>query len=72
MLAECLEGLDIKAGHWYIDGTFGAGGHTQAILRAGGSVLAVDRDESVREYLAGLEVPSKAANYALPRATFGT
>ena len=58
MLAECLEGLHIRPGDWYIDGTFGAGGHTQAILRAGGSVLAVDRDESVREYLAGLEVPS--------------
>ena len=57
MLAECLEGLHVTPGNWYIDGTFGAGGHTQAILQAGGSVLAVDRDESVREYLAGLEVP---------------
>ena len=57
MLAECLEGLHIRPGDWYIDGTFGAGGHTQAILRAGGSVLAVDRDPNVKAYLEGLEVP---------------
>ncbi len=57
MLTECLDGLQVEPGHWYIDGTFGAGGHTQAILRAGGSVLAVDRDERVRAYLEELSVP---------------
>ena len=61
MLAECLDGLQVKPGSWYIDGTFGAGGHTRGILAAGGSVLAIDRDESVRRYLEGLEVPENSS-----------
>lgn len=51
MLRECLEHLAIEPGRWYIDGTFGAGGHTRALLAAGARVLAVDRDPSVRRFL---------------------
>ncbi len=51
MLAECLAHLSVQPGRWYIDGTFGAGGHTSAILAAGGRVLALDRDPSVRRFL---------------------
>lgn len=51
MLAECLEQLQVQPSRWYIDGTFGAGGHTRAILAAGGRVLAVDRDPSVQRFL---------------------
>lgn len=45
MLAEVLDVLAPKDGALYIDGTFGAGGYTRAILAAADcSVLAVDRD----------------------------
>ena len=57
MLRECLEGLDIRKGHVYIDGTFGAGGHSQAILDAGGSVLGIDRDEGARAFADNLNIP---------------
>jgi 16S rRNA (cytosine1402-N4)-methyltransferase len=33
-----------EAGQIFIDGTFGAGGYTQALLDAGASVVAIDRD----------------------------
>ena len=57
MLRECLEGLDIRKGHVYIDGTFGAGGHSQTILDAGGSVLGIDRDEGARAFANTLTIP---------------
>ncbi len=44
MLAEVLEALDVAPGKKFIDGTFGAGGYTRAILQRGGEVLALDRD----------------------------
>ena len=44
-LKEAIEMLEIKAGEWYLDATFGRGGHTRAILEAGGKVLAMDWDE---------------------------
>ena len=46
MLAEALACLDIGRGRRYIDGTFGAGGYSRAILENGGLVLAIDRDRS--------------------------
>jgi len=42
---ETLHYLDIKKGQKYIDCTLGGGGHTQAILQAGGKVLALDQDQ---------------------------
>ena len=44
MAAEALAALAVVPGGLYIDGTFGAGGYTKAILDAGGRVLALDRD----------------------------
>ena len=44
MLAEVLAALMPKPGEVHIDGTFGAGGYTSAILAAGADVIAIDRD----------------------------
>lgn len=49
LLDECLQALNIKADGFYIDATFGRGGHSRAILsRLGdeGRLLALDRDPS--------------------------
>jgi len=44
LIKEVLEILAPVAGGTFIDGTFGAGGYTSAILATGASVIAVDRD----------------------------
>jgi len=44
LLAEVLEALAPKTGDLIVDGTFGAGGYTRAILATGASVVAIDRD----------------------------
>ena len=44
---EVLEGLDLKAGGTYVDGTVGGGGHSSGILKAigaNGRLLAIDQD----------------------------
>ena len=47
MLAEVLSALSPRDGAAYVDGTFGAGGYTRAILEAAGCrVIAIDRDPS--------------------------
>ena len=48
MLAECLDGLSIKADGTYVDCTLGGGGHSYAIankLNEHGTLHAFDRDE---------------------------
>ena len=47
LLGPVLAGLDIKKDGVYVDGTFGRGGHSKAILEqldAGGRLIALDRD----------------------------
>ncbi len=60
LLPEVLEALAPAPGKLVIDGTFGAGGYSAAILEAGAEVLALDRDPT-------------AARFAQPLTTaFGT
>lgn len=47
LLAEALDGLDVRADGSYVDATYGRGGHSRALLgRLGpeGSLVVVDRD----------------------------
>ncbi|MDJ0614225.1 MAG: 16S rRNA (cytosine(1402)-N(4))-methyltransferase RsmH [Rhizobiaceae bacterium] len=44
MLNEVLQVLEPASGKVMIDGTFGAGGYTSAILEKGANVVAIDRD----------------------------
>ena len=56
LLAEMLDWLAPKDGGIYIDGTFGAGGYSRAILeRANCKVYAIDRDPSTKEFAKILE-----------------
>lgn len=50
MLAECLEGLDIKPEGVYVDVTFGGGGHSLKILEKikGGRLIVFDQDEDAK------------------------
>ena len=47
LLGPVLDGLKIKPGGCYVDGTFGRGGHSKEILKQlgpGGRLIAIDRD----------------------------
>ena len=63
MLEPALEYLAIRPDGIYVDATFGAGGHTVAMLQriSGGRVIALDADPGAAE---------RAAQIAHPRLTF--
>jgi 16S rRNA (cytosine1402-N4)-methyltransferase len=54
LLDEVVDALQPRAGKVLVDGTFGAGGYTRALLGAGASVIAFDRDPSARKFAEGL------------------
>ena len=69
LLAEVLEALAPLAGARILDGTFGAGGYSRALLQAGASVIAIDRDPGVLPFAEQLaiEFPS---NFRFVAGTF--
>jgi len=72
LLNEALGYLDPRPGRRYIDATFGAGGHAQALLEQtapDGSVLALDWDEAALE--AGRELQDRwGSRLTLAKANF--
>lgn len=55
LLAEVLDGLRPLEGAYIVDGTFGAGGYSRALLEAGAKVIAIDRDPAVLGYVEALQ-----------------
>jgi 16S rRNA (cytosine1402-N4)-methyltransferase len=53
LLDEVVEHLACGPGDTVVDGTFGAGGYSRAILATGAKVVAFDRDPTVRRFAAG-------------------
>jgi 16S rRNA (cytosine1402-N4)-methyltransferase len=56
MLTEAIDALNIKEGGVYVDGTLGRAGHTKEILRRGGRVIGIDRDDDALKAVEALSV----------------
>ncbi len=72
LLTEALAGLNLRPGGYYLDATFGRGGHAAAILAAlgpEGRLLALDRDPAA-ERCADARFGADA-RFAFARSTFG-
>ena len=54
LLQEVVDALQPRAGETIVDGTFGAGGYSRALLAAGSSIIAFDRDPSATVFAQGL------------------
>ena len=55
LLDEVLAALSPGAGMRIVDGTFGAGGYSRALLDAGAQVIGIDRDPSVLSHVERLK-----------------
>ncbi len=55
LLAEVMAAARVQPGARWIDGTFGRGGHSAALLEAGAQVLALDRDAEAEPAARALE-----------------
>ncbi|PKM30538.1 MAG: 16S rRNA (cytosine(1402)-N(4))-methyltransferase [Gammaproteobacteria bacterium HGW-Gammaproteobacteria-11] len=71
LLNEALDGLDIKPDGCYVDGTFGRGGHSRAILArlsAEGRLLGFDKDpEAIR---VGEQLAAEDGRFVVMQRTF--
>ena len=70
LLSEAVDALAIKPDGVYVDGTFGRGGHSRAILErlgADGRLIAIDRDPHAIE--AGAALAAADGRFSLYHAT---
>jgi len=70
LLSEAVDALAIKPDGVYVDGTFGRGGHSRAILErlgADGRLIAIDRDPHAIE--AGAALAAADGRFSLHHAT---
>ena len=72
LLSETLAALDPKPGELMIDGTFGAGGYSRALLAAGARVVAFDRDPSVARFAEGMRGEVDSGRLRLVIAPFSS
>lgn len=63
---EVLAALSPLAGARIVDGTFGAGGYSRALLEAGATVVAIDRDPNVAQHAERLAAEFPATFRFLP------
>ncbi len=70
LLAEVLDALDPRPGATIVDGTFGAGGYSRALLDRGADVVALDRDPAAIRAGADLVARSRG-RLSLIEARFG-
>ena len=71
LLNEALDGLAVRSGGLYIDGTFGRGGHSRAILHKlgeSGRLIAFDKDpEAIR---VGEQLAAEDGRFVVVRRSF--
>ena len=68
---EALDALSLRAGGTYLDGTFGAGGYTRAMLAVAGTrVVALDRDPTA--IAGGTDLAASEPRLTLVEARFAT
>lgn len=65
LLSEVMRFICPSEGKVLVDGTLGGGGHTEAMLQAGASVIGVDQDEQALEYARRRLAPFKGRFTAL-------
>lgn len=70
LLERCLDALAVVPDTWVIDGTFGAGGHTRALLARGARVLAIDQDPHAAAHAEALRADLRTAGVTDPNERF--
>ncbi|MBQ6907026.1 MAG: 16S rRNA (cytosine(1402)-N(4))-methyltransferase RsmH [Clostridia bacterium] len=67
MLNECIDYLSVKNGGLYVDGTLGGAGHSLQIVKKGGRLIGIDRDneaiKAAKKCLLGYDVTYIHDNY---------